>query len=799
MRRRGRSAWTVAAALALAASVLVPGAGAPSATAAPVTGFDAGHIISDVIFYDWQRMSAGEIDQFVRAQGAACVPAAGSTCLKDYVETTPTRPASALCPRTYTGASRESAATIVAKAAVACGINPQVLLVMLQKEQGLLTAPTGRPAATYARALGLSCPDTAPCDPRYAGFANQVYSAAERFQTYRTYPSRYNHQAGTWNQVRYHPDPTCGSSLVLIRNQATASLYNYTPYQPNAAALAAGSGTGDRCSSYGNRNFHRYFTQWFGSAVQQQPIGHLDRVTAAGPTSVRVTGWALDPDVTTSVAVHVYVDGRATQALSATGYRPDVGRLHGMGDAHGFDAVVAASPGVRSVCLYALDANGGRANTLLGCRSVTLTNERPVGALDAVTATGPGTVAVQGWAFDPDTSAPITVHVYVDGRAVRSVTASTSRPDVGRVHGRGANHGYDVSVGLAAGVHTVCVYAIDSSGGSNPRLGCREVDVGNEPPRGALDLVEPAGPGAFRVRGWAFDPDTSAPISVHVRVDGRAVRALTAQHPRPDVARVFGRSPNHGYDAVVATTGGRHTVCMYAIDAAGGANPLIGCREVDVPNSPPEGAVDGVDASVGSAVPGSTRTGAVRATGWAYDHDATTPVTVRLLLDGVERQRSTAGRTRDDGTALPSPTSGFALEASAAPGVRTVCVEALDVGPSVWSSLGCHEVTVPTAAPVGSVDLVTGTDGGVRVRGWAMDPDTRGPVSVHAYVDGRLVSGFLSSAPRPDVERVYGNGPDHGFDTTIPTEAGSRRVCLYAIDWPGGPNPLLGCSTVTVS
>ena len=52
---------------------------------------------------------------------------------------------------------------------------------------------------------------------------------------------------------------------VFIQNQATANLYYYTPYQPNAAALRAGYGEGDGCSAYGNRNFYQYFTDWFGA------------------------------------------------------------------------------------------------------------------------------------------------------------------------------------------------------------------------------------------------------------------------------------------------------------------------------------------------------------------------------------------------------------------------------------------------------------------------------------------------------------------------------------------------------
>ncbi len=56
-------------------------------------------------------------------------------------------------------------------------------------------------------------------------------------------------------------------SNVNIVNLATAALYDYTPYQPNAAALAAGYGTGDSCSSYGNRNFYLYFNDWFGTTI----------------------------------------------------------------------------------------------------------------------------------------------------------------------------------------------------------------------------------------------------------------------------------------------------------------------------------------------------------------------------------------------------------------------------------------------------------------------------------------------------------------------------------------------------
>ncbi len=177
-----------------------------------------------------------------------------------------TRPADANCPRTYVGAPAETAATIIAKVGAACGISQQVLLVILQKEQGLVTlSGNNLTARRYERAIGYGCPDTASCNPAYAHLFNQLYSAASRYRYYASNPTKFNHRAGLVNQVRFHPNAACGSSAVLIENQATAGLYNHTPYQPNAAALAAGKGTGNGCSAYGNRNFWIYFTDWFGS------------------------------------------------------------------------------------------------------------------------------------------------------------------------------------------------------------------------------------------------------------------------------------------------------------------------------------------------------------------------------------------------------------------------------------------------------------------------------------------------------------------------------------------------------
>lgn len=232
--------------------------------------FDPGQIISDAVFFNAQSMTPDQIQAFLVAKESGCTAANGMPCLKDYRENTWSRPDAGVNRCTaYDGANGELASTIIWRVSQACQINPQVILATLQKEQGLVTntAPT---AGQYRSAMGYGCPDTAPCDSQFYGFYNQVYKAAWQFRTYTRSPSDWNFRPGVVN-VPYNPNPACGSSAVNIQNQATANLYNYTPYQPNAAALANLSGVGNSCSAYGNRNFWVYFNTWFGNSIVNGP------------------------------------------------------------------------------------------------------------------------------------------------------------------------------------------------------------------------------------------------------------------------------------------------------------------------------------------------------------------------------------------------------------------------------------------------------------------------------------------------------------------------------------------------
>jgi hypothetical protein len=265
-------------------AVCLGGLRGPAKTSA-ISGnyFQPGNIIADSVFFSPGSMSTQDIQNFLNAKVPTCdtngtQPYAGTTaaaygtsrgypppyiCLKDYSMSVPATSADAFCSGAIT-AGTKSAAAIIKEVANACSINPEVLIVTLQKEQGLVTDDWPWPIQ-YRSAMGYGCPDTAACDSQYYGLFNQIYNAAHQFQRYAKQPQLFNYNAGQTSFVAYNPDSGCGGTNVAIQNHATADLYNYTPYQPNAAALADLYGGGDSCSAFGNRNFWRTFWDWFGS------------------------------------------------------------------------------------------------------------------------------------------------------------------------------------------------------------------------------------------------------------------------------------------------------------------------------------------------------------------------------------------------------------------------------------------------------------------------------------------------------------------------------------------------------
>jgi hypothetical protein len=431
----------------------------------------------------------------------------------------------------------------------------------------------------------------------------------------------------------------------------------------------------------------RFAGQGVVAAVNRTPVGSMEAVSLSGRT-LSVSGWALDLDTpSTSIPVHVYVDGVGV-ALSADVSRGDVGAVFaGAGAAHGFGWSTTVGAGAHSVCVYAIDSEGG-ANAGLACRTVTVQQRTPVGSVEAVSLSG-RTLSVSGWALDLDTpSTSIPVHVYVDGVGV-ALSADVSRGDVGAVFaGAGAAHGFGWSTTVGAGAHSVCVYAIDSEGGANAGLACRTVTVQQRTPVGSVEAVSLSGR-TLSVSGWALDLDTpSTSIPVHVYVDGVGV-ALSADVSRGDVGAVFaGAGAAHGFGWSTTVGAGAHSVCVYAIDSEGGANAGLACRTVTVQQRTPVGSVEAVSLS------GRT----LSVSGWALDLDTpSTSIPVHVYVDGVGVALSADVSRGDVGAVFAGAGAahGFGWSTTVGAGAHSVCVYAIDSEGGANAGLACRTVTVP--------------------------------------------------------------------------------------------------------
>jgi hypothetical protein len=186
--------------------------------------FDPNYIISDDEVLDSTSMTKEEIRQFLVAKNG-------------YI-------AGYSCPNP--DGKMMTAAEIIYDRAVTNQVNPKFLLVLLQKEQGLIEDPNPS-QGNLDWATGYGCPDGGGCNTRWKGLWKQVNSASLQFRDYMDNPQLYTYRAGgTYTFTNPYSAYGDGVTLVTPVNQATAALYNYTPHVFN-----------------GNYNFyilwHKYF------------------------------------------------------------------------------------------------------------------------------------------------------------------------------------------------------------------------------------------------------------------------------------------------------------------------------------------------------------------------------------------------------------------------------------------------------------------------------------------------------------------------------------------------------------
>jgi len=219
-------------------------------------------MIGDAAFTDTGAMSATDIQNFLNTRVPSCDTwhpntIGGSeqppwTCLKDYVDPD----------------GHGTAAQIIYNEAIRNGLNPQVLLVTLQKENSLITDSWPFPSQ-YRTAMGYGCFESTPGACTNYGFYNQMRygsmllrSAFDRSCGYANYGS-YPDSWGENPALRKGNTTTIDGRSTYIGSCATGSLYNYTPHRPDSAWRTAAS---DGSYYYGNYNFVTKFLEWFPAA-----------------------------------------------------------------------------------------------------------------------------------------------------------------------------------------------------------------------------------------------------------------------------------------------------------------------------------------------------------------------------------------------------------------------------------------------------------------------------------------------------------------------------------------------------
>lgn len=207
--------------------------------------FDPAAIISDQEILDSTTMDLADIQSFLENNGSFL---AHYYCPNAYGETKSAAQIIFDAARNNYDcdgvAGAENYTTLEQKKAYCkkISINPRFLLVLLQKEQSLITSASPK-QTSLDWATGYGCPDGGGCNSRWKGFGKQVNSAALQFYDYIQNPQNYTYKVGnpyTFKNTDKEP------MTVTPLTTATAALYNYTPHVYN-----------------GNYNFWCLWTKYF--------------------------------------------------------------------------------------------------------------------------------------------------------------------------------------------------------------------------------------------------------------------------------------------------------------------------------------------------------------------------------------------------------------------------------------------------------------------------------------------------------------------------------------------------------
>lgn len=310
----------------------------PTAKASAAAYNYTSYLMDDSTFRAPFTMSASDIQTFLQNKGSglasfvdteACGSDARGAMMAQYSSY-------------FSCGTQQKASQIIYDTAQAYGINPQVLLATMQKEQSLVTTPN--PTASQLNfAMGYGCPDSGSCS--YPGFFTQVAWAAWQFRydfeaiygnnyggyTPASYPCNgatkyYSTALKTGNNVTFSDDYGTAYANFTLPNASTSALYCYTPH------VFPGSSQEYFSGSY---NFVYYFSLWFGStttpyAFKSPTSGgvylFINGYKVAVPSMAMLQDYGINPGAIQTLS-QATVDSISTPSVSANGISPVLSSL----------------------------------------------------------------------------------------------------------------------------------------------------------------------------------------------------------------------------------------------------------------------------------------------------------------------------------------------------------------------------------------------------------------------------------------------------------------------------------------
>lgn len=295
--------------------------------------FDPNLLISDERFADTETLGGVEgIQKFLESKGSVLSNTAPDFLVKLREPGDSNLKSRLPDPRPSLGRLR-TAAELIFDAATSAGLNPQVVLATLQKEQSLIAGQFSSDRdlqQALDRSLGFGCPDEGGCSDILLGFYHQLFGnfdAADSryigmpFSLMRSFRFEVSgvrvgrgpmvdaagNAFGNGNRVRTSrkgdtvtfentqgpPHNALTTQTVTLANFATSALYRYTPHVYN-----------------GNFNFSKFFVAWF-----KYPNGTL--VQTAGDAKIYVLDNGLKRPISSFVINQRGLNAGNVIALSA--------------------------------------------------------------------------------------------------------------------------------------------------------------------------------------------------------------------------------------------------------------------------------------------------------------------------------------------------------------------------------------------------------------------------------------------------------------------------------------------------